>query len=129
VSAYNLLQNPDIVKAIDDDLKKKEEVIRKAQHEEIEKQARGQIVSQTQIEAVLSSIAMGTFKRKKMIAAIDVKSKKVITGEIEEVPTETDMISAAEGQKKKRKCSARRPLRYGTNMSLTGIISPAITCM
>jgi hypothetical protein len=71
-------------------------VIRKAQHEEIEKQARGQIVSQTQIEAVLSSIAMGTFKRKKMIAAIDVKSKKVITGEIEEVPTETDMISAAD---------------------------------
>jgi mannitol-specific phosphotransferase system IIBC component len=84
------------VKAIDDGLKKKEEVIRKAQHEEIEKQARGQIVSQTQIEAVLSSIAMGTFKRKKMIAAIDVKSKKVITGEIEEVPTETDMISAAD---------------------------------
>lgn len=96
VSAYNLLQNPDIVRQIDNGKREKEELIKRVQREEIERLAREQIVSQTQIEAVLSSIAMGKFRRKKVIAAVDVKSKKVITGEIEEAPTETDMIAASD---------------------------------
>jgi phage terminase small subunit len=96
VGAYALLQNPDIVKAIDELKKEREAIIAKVQKEEIERLARAEIVSQAQLEANLSKIAMGTFRRKRVIAAIDIKSGKIIKGEVDEAPTETDMISAAD---------------------------------
>lgn len=96
VNAYVLLQNPDIVRAIDDLKREREAVIVKAQKEEIERLARAEIVSQAQLEAKLSKIAMGTFRRKRVIAAVDTKNGKIIKAEVEEAPTETDMISAAD---------------------------------
>lgn len=96
VGAYRLLQNDTIVQAIDKLKIEREDLIKKAQKEAIETIAREQILSQTQIESVLSLIASGKFRRKRVIAAVDVKSKTVVTGEIEEAPTETDMIAASD---------------------------------
>lgn len=96
VGAYALLQNPDIVRAIDDLKKEREAIIKKAQIEAIQQQAREQIVTQTELEAQLSKIAMGRFSRKRVIAAVDIKNGKIIKAEVEESPTETDMISAAD---------------------------------
>lgn len=96
VNGYRLLRDATIVKAIDDLKKEREQLIEKVQKEEIERMARKQIVSQVQIEAMLSNVAMGKFKRKRVIAAVDVRNGKIIKAEVEESPTETDMISAAD---------------------------------
>lgn len=96
VGAYRLLQNVTIVQAIDKGKQEREEQIKRAQHDELQRIAREQIVSQTQLEAVLSQIATGKFTRKRIIAAIDVKSGKLIKADVDESPTETDMISAAD---------------------------------
>jgi hypothetical protein len=95
-SAYALLRIPHIYREIDRLKTKREEIIEKAQKEELERIAREQIASQSQLEAVLSMIATGKYRRTKVIAAIDPKTQKVISGEVEESPSETDMVSAAD---------------------------------
>jgi|GEM_PF-4505703 len=96
VGAYLLLQNPDILKAIDEGKKELEAKIKKAQDEEIQRMAKEEIMSVLEIRAMLSRIAKGSFKRKKVVAAINTTTGKVFKAEIEEAPTETDMISAAD---------------------------------
>ena len=95
-NGYRLLKDATTREAIEALKQEREEIIRKAQREEIERLAKAEIVSQVQLEAMLSKIALGTFKRKRVIAAIDTRGGKMVKGEVEEVPTETDMISAAD---------------------------------
>jgi hypothetical protein len=95
-AGYRLLQDVEIVRAIDQLKKQKEELIQKAQAEEIQRLARERIASQPQLEAILSDIALGRFKRKKVIAAIDPKTKSLVKAEVEESPEESAMIAAAD---------------------------------
>lgn len=95
VGGYRLLQDKDIVEAIDRGLKEKEEALKRARQKEIERIAREQVVSEVQIDAVLSSIVAGTRKKKKSVVVYDRVDKnfKKYTEDVE--PDETAIVAAA----------------------------------
>lgn len=95
-SCGRLLHHVEIRDAIDKGRKERDDIIQKAAREELERIAKESIASTIQLRAILSQIALGKFKRKRVVAAIDPKSKKIIKGEVDESPTESDMISAAD---------------------------------
>lgn len=96
VGSYALLRIPTIVQAIDELKKEREAIIRKVQREETERIAREQIASQTQLEATLSNIALGTQVRKKTVSHFDTEQSKFVFGEYDEGPSETDQVAAAD---------------------------------
>jgi hypothetical protein len=95
-SGYRLIQEVAVQQAITKGMQQREEMMKAAQAKEIQRIAAEQIASQTQIEAKLSQIALGTHKRKRVIAGIDIKSGKIVKGEIDEQPSERDMVAAAD---------------------------------
>lgn len=95
VGAYALLQKPDVVAAIDALKRENEEMLKKAKQKEIERLAKEQVVSELQLDAVLSQIAMGTYKRKKVVTAFNKTSGTFHRADVEETPDETAMIAAA----------------------------------
>lgn len=95
VNCYRLLQEPDFVAAIDKLKQEREDALKKARQKEIERIAKEQVVSEIQLDAVVSQIAMGTFKRKKIVTAFNKTAGTFHKAEIEEAPDETAMIAAA----------------------------------
>lgn len=94
-SAYKLLQHSDIVAAIDRGLKEKEDALKRARQKEIERIAREQVITETQIDAVLSNIVTGTLKKKRSTVVYDRVDKnfKKYTEDVE--PDETARVAAA----------------------------------
>ena len=64
--------------------------------EELLEKAKGEIATELEIDAVLSRIVLGTFKRKRKIYAYDRRNQRFVTAEIKEEPTCRDIISAAD---------------------------------
>lgn len=95
VSAYKLLQVSTVWQAIDKGLKEKEEAIRSAKAKEIERIAREQIISETQIDARLSAIVMGTHRKKRNVVAFNKETKQFHKMVLEEEPDESAMVAAA----------------------------------
>ncbi len=95
VGSYKLLQVDTIVAAIDKGLREKEEAIRSAKAKEIERIAREQVVSETQIDARLSAIVMGTHRKKRNVVAFNKETKKFHKIVLEEEPDESAMVAAA----------------------------------
>ncbi len=87
---------PELFREIDNYKQNLYDLATKTQAEEMEKLVRDRIATQIELEAMLSEIAMGRFLRKRIVTGIDVKSGKIVKGEIEETPTESEMISAAD---------------------------------
>lgn len=94
-ACYRMLHDDYIVKGIDALKKEKEEMIKRAQQKEIERQAREKVITEIQIDAKLSDIVMGHHKRKKKVAVYDAKAAAFRTGTIEEEPDHKAIISAA----------------------------------
>lgn len=92
---YRLIQDKDIVDAIDRGLKEKEEALKRARQKEIERIAREQVVSETEIDAVLSSIVTGSLKKKRSTIVYDRidKNFKKYTEDVE--PDEAARVAAA----------------------------------
>lgn len=95
VGAYALLQNPDIVAAIDRGIKEREEMLKKARQKEIDRIAKEQVITETQIDAVLSSIVTGSLKKKRSTIVYDRidKNFKKYTEDVE--PDEAARVAAA----------------------------------
>jgi hypothetical protein len=93
---YRLLQDKTILRAIDERKQRREAAIEKAQLEEIERIARRDIASRNQLEAVLSKIALGKQTRLRKFAHYSTDEKKWVYGEVEEMPSETDQVAAAD---------------------------------
>lgn len=112
VNAYKLLQIPAIVQAIDKLKVAREELLNEARKKEIEKIAREQVISETQIDAKLSSIIAGTFKRKKKLAAFDRDTGKWHIGTVEEEPDDTAVVSAANLLYKRKGSFAEKKIKH-----------------
>ena len=96
VNGCRLLRDITIYQAIDKGLKEREEIIAKAQREELDKMARKQIASQNQLEAVLSQIALGNYQGKKLLSQFNPKTGKFATAEVAAPIEQSDQIAAAD---------------------------------
>ena len=111
-SGYRLIQDPHIKDAITKGLQLKEEALQKAKKKEIERQAREQVVSETQIDAKLSAIVLGTHKRKKIVVKYDPSDKKFMKTTLEEDPDETAMVAAANLLYKRKGSYAEKKIKH-----------------
>lgn len=95
VGAYALLQHPDIVDAIDRGIKEREEMLKKAKQKEIERIAREQVISETQIDAFLSALVTGTHKKKRAVVVYDRVDKAFKKHVLDEEADENARVAAA----------------------------------
>lgn len=95
-ACYRMLQDVDIVAAIDKLKQEKEEALKKARQKEIERLAREQIATETEIDAVVSNIATGKRIRKKNLIVWNPSTKKHETLTVEVEPDENAIIAAAD---------------------------------
>jgi gamma-glutamylcyclotransferase (GGCT)/AIG2-like uncharacterized protein YtfP len=112
VACYRLLQDTELVAAIDK-LKQEEESARKrARQREIETQARQQVVTEIELDAVLSNIATGKLVRKKKIVVYNPVEKKhqQVTVDIE--PDENARIAAADKLYKRKGSYASKKIMH-----------------
>lgn len=96
-SCYRMLQDDDIVTAIDKLKREKEAAIKKAKQKEIERLAKDQVISEVQIDAKLSEIVVGKYVRRRKVVVFNPDLKKHETITVEEEPSERAIISAAKG--------------------------------
>lgn len=110
VRCYKMLQTIDILDAIKKGKQEKEETIKEARKQERIKIAREGVAHELELDAILSSIALGTYTRKRKVPVFNKISKVFELVSIEENPTETDIIAAAD-KLYKRKGSYPRVLK------------------
>ncbi|MBN8852240.1 MAG: hypothetical protein BGO55_00660 [Sphingobacteriales bacterium 50-39] len=111
-ASYRLLKNVQIREAIDAGKREKEETIREAKRQERIRLAQEQVAHEFELDAILSSIATGTRTRKKKAAIWNPENKKFEIIVIEEEPTETDIISAADKLYKRKGSYAPTTLKH-----------------
>jgi hypothetical protein len=104
VAGYRLLHDNTIVQAIDKGLREKEEAFKRAQQKEIERQAKEKVVTEIQIDAILSAIVEGKKIKKKSYVTYD-KEIKQFKRFIEDVEPDESAIVAAANLLYKRKGS------------------------
>ncbi|MFN8291609.1 MAG: terminase small subunit [Chitinophagaceae bacterium] len=92
-NSYRLLKNAIVSDAIQKGLDEKEEVVRRVRLEETERLAREQIVTETQLDAQLSMIAIGKAKVTRKVSAFN-KEGKLLVSTIEDSPSFSEMVSA-----------------------------------
>lgn len=110
VNCYRMLQNATISAAITKGKQEKEEIIREAKKQERIRIAREGVAHELELDAILSSIALGEFKRKRKVPVFNRESKSFEVVSIEETPTEADIIAAAD-KLYKRKDSYRKTIK------------------
>lgn len=110
VNCYRLLQDDKISDAIKKGKQEKEEIIKEAKKQERIRIAREGVAHELELDAILSSIALGSYTRKRKIPVFNKESKVFEVVSIEEAPTETDIIAAAD-KLYKRKGSYPRTLK------------------
>lgn len=96
VNCYRLLQDATILDAIKKGKQEKEDTIREAKKQERIRIAREGVAHELELDAILSSIALGDYKRKRKIPVFNKELKVFEIVSIEESPTETDIIAAAD---------------------------------
>lgn len=111
-ACYRMLQDVDIVAAIDKLKQEKEEALKKAKQKEIERLAREAVITETQIDAKLSSIVMGTDIRKKKIAAFNPKTGQFHSGTIDETPDQKTAVAAANLLYKRKGAFAEKKIKH-----------------
>jgi phage terminase small subunit len=95
VGGYRLLQDKNIVEAIDRGVKEKEEALKRARQKEIDRIAREQVVTEIQVDAVLSSIVTGSRKKKRSVVVYDRVDKAFKKHVLDEEPDEAAIVAAA----------------------------------
>lgn len=111
-ASYRLLKNVVIRDAIEEGKREKEETIREAKRQERIKRAQEEVAHEFELDAILSAIATGTRTRKKKAAAWNPEKKQFEIISIEEEPTETDIISAADKLYKRKGSYAPTTLKH-----------------
>jgi len=111
-ASYRLLKNVVIRDAIEEGKREKEETIREAKRQERIKRAQEEVAHEFELDAILSSIATGARTRKKKAAIWNPENKKFEIIVIEEEPTETDIISAADKLYKRKGSYAPTTLKH-----------------
>lgn len=96
VNSYKKLQEAGIKDAINEGKKKKEDEIRQAQKEERIRLAKEQVAHEAELDAQLSDIARGTRKRTRKVVVWNKITEAHQVVSVEEEPTETDIIAAAD---------------------------------
>lgn len=91
-----LLKNVDIQRAIETEKIKREEEIKEAKRKERIRKALDQVATQEEIDAKLSAIALGVHKRNRKVPVYNRESKKYEILSIQEEPTESDIVAAAD---------------------------------
>lgn len=94
-NSYRLLQNANISAKVREGVEEKEQIIKRAQREEIERLARDQVISETQIDATLSSIITGSFRQFKKVVVWNPEKKVHQTITVEVAPDASDVVAAA----------------------------------
>lgn len=110
VRCYKMLQTVEILDAIKKGKQEKEETIKAARKQKLIETAREAIAHELELDAILSAIALGKYTRKRKIPVFNRESKVFEIVSIEENPTETDIIAAAD-KLYKRKGSYPRVLK------------------
>lgn len=96
VGSYKLLQDVTVSRAIEDGKRKIEDEKQAAEREERIRIAKAQVAHEFELDAQLSKIALGIHKRKVKRPVTNRETKKIEVVVIEEEPSETDMIAAAD---------------------------------
>lgn len=112
VASYKLLQNPAIMAAIDEGKRFNEEIIKEAKKAELIRIAKEQVAHESQLDAKLSSIALGEHKRVRKVPFFNRETKVIEILEIEEEPTETDIVAAADKLYKRKGSYAPTTLKH-----------------
>lgn len=94
-ASYRLLQNVEISEAIEKGKREREETIQLAKKEERIRLAKEQVASEFEVDAVVSSIVMGSHRRNKRYRVMNPKTKKFNLITVKEEPTESDKLQAA----------------------------------
>lgn len=111
-ACYRMLQDVEIVAAIDKLKQEQEGMLRDAKRKEIERMAKEQVASETQLDAVLSAIALGSRTRKKKVVVFNPAAKVHQTVTVEEEPDETDIIGAANLLYKRKGSFAEKKIKH-----------------
>lgn len=111
-ASYRLLKNVQIREAVDAGKREKEETVREAVKLERIRIARESVAHESELDAVLSNIAMGnrTRKTKRPIYNPEKKGFEIIV--VEEEPTETDIIQAADKLYKRKGSYAPTTMKH-----------------
>jgi hypothetical protein len=91
-----LLKIAEISDAINKGKREREEEMNEIRKQERIRIAKEQVAHETEIDAKLSQIALGTFRRKRKVPAYNRKTKVIEIVVIEEEPSETDIVAAAD---------------------------------
>lgn len=111
-ACYRMLQDVDIVIAIDKLKQEKEEQYKKARQKEIEKLAKEQVVTEVQLDAVLSQIALGNYRKTKKVLAFNKSTSQFHSADVMEQPDETAMIAAANLLYKRKGSFAEKKIKH-----------------
>lgn len=95
-ACYRMLQDVEIVAAIDKLKQEEEAALKAAKQKEIERQARALVATEVELDAVLSQIATGKRTRKKKVLVFNPVEKKHQAVTVETEPDENAMIAAAD---------------------------------
>ncbi|MEO6610732.1 MAG: hypothetical protein ABIT05_01325 [Chitinophagaceae bacterium] len=95
-SSGRLLKIMEIADAINKGKREREEEMNEIRKQERIRIAVAQVAHETEIDAKLSQIAMGTYRRKRKVPAYNRKTKVFEIISIEEEPSETDIIAASD---------------------------------
>jgi len=95
VNSYRLLKIAEIKDAVTAGKREREEQIQAAKKEERIRIAKEQVASEFEVDAVVSSIVMGTHKRQKKFRVFNPKTKKFNLVTVMQEPSEADKLSAA----------------------------------
>lgn len=112
VACYRMLQDSEIVAAIDKLKQEKEEQYKKARQKEIEKLAKEQVVTEVQLDAVLSQIALGNYRKTKKVLAFNKSTSLFHSADVVEQPDETAMIAAANLLYKRKGSFAEKKIKH-----------------
>jgi len=111
-SSYKLLEKPEIKSIIEAGRREKEDTIREAVKNERIKRAQEQIAHEFELDAAMSRIALGVHRRKKKVVVYNPDKKSHETMDVEEEPTETDQISAADKLYKRKGSYAATTVKH-----------------
>ncbi len=112
VGVYRMLQEVGIKQAIDQGRQEKDEALRIARRQEQIRLAIQDTADVHELDAKMSAIARGEYRRKRKIPAFNKLKKTFEVITIEEEPTETDMIAAADKLYKRFAAYAPKVLQH-----------------
>lgn len=121
-ACYRMLQDVELVRAIDKLKQEKEEAYKKARQKELERQTRERIVTELQLDAKMSDIVMGHHIRKKKVVVFNPVTKLHQTVTIDVEPDETAIIAAADKLYKRKGSYAEKKIKHEVGDSFIEIM-------